>query len=123
MKPSTRCSSNRCPGCRAFPGLQCRAVRVVGTARHAEARCGLSRGSVRLMEISSTLTRQPGVQSALVAMATAINLEMLDTLGFDAPASGPNDMLVAIVATDADALAGALDQLEQELTGAPSLVD
>jgi FdrA protein len=85
--------------------------------RHVEARAGLYRDSVRLMQISSTLSAQPAVRSALVAMATKPNLELLAGMGFAAPGSaGPNDMLVAIATTDDDAMASALDLLEAELS-------
>src|SRR5262249_44557073 len=82
-----------------------------------EARAGLYRDSVRLMQISSALSAQPTVRSALVAMATKPNLELLTGMGFAAPeTAGPNDMLVAISTTDDDAMASALDLLEAELS-------
>jgi FdrA protein len=82
-------------------------------------RPGLYRDSVRLMQISQTLTGLPGVQSCLVAMATGLNLELLAGMGFDEPAgAGPNDMLVALAADDEPALAAALERLEVELVDA-----
>lgn len=87
--------------------------------RHVEARAGLYRDSVRLMQISSALSGQPAVESALVAMATELNLELLHGMGFAVPkGAGANDMLVAIIATDDDAMASALDLLEHELADA-----
>jgi FdrA protein len=86
--------------------------------RHVETRPGLYRDSVQLMQISSALTKRPGISSALVAMATGVNLELLTGMGFDPPArAAPQDMLVALVATDDSAMAQALDALETELAG------
>jgi FdrA protein len=85
--------------------------------RHVEVRRGIYRDSVRLMEISSALTRQPGVSGALIAMATELNLDMLAGMGFDAPdGAGPNDLLVAVSAADEQAITAALAHLERELT-------
>jgi FdrA protein len=70
------------------------------------------------MQISSRLTRHPGVESALVGMATGVNLELLGGMGFDPPAdAAPNDMLVALVTTDTIVLSQALELLETELSG------
>ncbi|MDT5027181.1 MAG: FdrA protein [Micromonosporaceae bacterium] len=70
------------------------------------------------MQISSALTKRPGISSALVAMATGLNLELLTGMGFDPPArAAPQDMLVALIATDDSAMAQALDALETELAG------
>jgi FdrA protein len=71
------------------------------------------------MQISSALAKRPGISSALVAMATGVNLELLAGMGFDPPSrAAPQDMLVALVATDDSAMAQALDALETELAGA-----
>jgi FdrA protein len=71
------------------------------------------------MELSATLAGLPGVESALVAMATSVNLDMLPEMGFARPdAAGPNDLVVALhTAEDADdaAMVAALDRLESEL--------
>lgn len=91
--------------------------------RHLETRSGIYRDSVRLMEISAALATQPGIESALVAMATPVNLELLGALGYDGPASSPNDLLIAIAAADDGALRGALDRLEHELAGPSSTVE
>ena len=91
--------------------------------RHLDIRPGLYRDSVRLMQISSALAARPGVTSALVAMATGVNLEMLSGMGFDPPdGASPNDMLIALVTDDESATAAALDALDAELAsgGAPA---
>jgi FdrA protein len=73
------------------------------------------------MQISAALSTQPAVRSALVAMATRPNLELLAGMGFAVPDSaGPSDMLVAIATTDDDAMASALDLLEAELADSAS---
>ena len=74
--------------------------------RHVEARPGLYRDSVRLMQISSALSGLAGVSAALVAMATGLNLDMLRDMGFDPPVAAPNDMLVALEADRANKTEG-----------------
>lgn len=89
--------------------------------RTVEVRSGAYRDSVGLMQISTQLRTLSGVEAALVAMATELNVELLDSMGFDRPAStSPNDMLVAIEAADDDAVAEALRVLESALVAAPS---
>jgi FdrA protein len=89
--------------------------------RHLEIRPGLYRDSVRLMQISAALADTAGVERALVAMATGLNLDLLPDMGIERPAeASPNDLLVAFVAADGDSLATALERLEQELTARPT---
>ncbi|HLT09256.1 MAG TPA: hypothetical protein VK028_00425 [Micromonosporaceae bacterium] len=86
--------------------------------RHIEVRRGLYRDSVQLMQISAALADRPDVEKALVAMATGVNLDMLAEMGFEPPTdAGPNDMVVALVATDEGGVAAALSQLDEELAG------
>ncbi len=82
--------------------------------RTVEVRRGLYRDSVALMQMSHTVAGLPGVESALIAMATPLNLDLLPGLGF-APEAGtsPDDLLVAICADDDEALASALRRLEE----------
>lgn len=85
--------------------------------RHLELRAGAYHDSVTLMQVSRTVANAPGVNAALVAMATELNLELLTGMGFDAPAgSGPNDLMVALDTTDDAALSQALDLVRSELT-------
>jgi FdrA protein len=68
------------------------------------------------MEVSATLAGLPGVESALVAMGTSVNLDMLPDMGFARPdAAGPNDLVVALLTADDAAMAAALDRLESDL--------
>jgi FdrA protein len=90
------------------------------TARHLELRRGTYRDSVRLMQISQALQGLPGVSGALVAMATGLNLELAAGLGFDPPpGAAPDDLVVAVAATDEASLAAALARLETELHETP----
>ncbi|MGE5131333.1 MAG: FdrA family protein [Gemmatimonadota bacterium] len=63
----------------------------------------------------------PGVQAALVAMATELNLGLLAGLGFTPPAgAGPNDLLIAIRASGPDELAAALATVSAALSARPA---
>ena len=58
-----------------------------------------------------------GVEAALIAMATDLNLGLLAELGFGKPPqAGPNDLLIAVRAKDDAALAG---QCRPRVTGVP----
>lgn len=81
--------------------------------------------SVRLMQASKALQDVPGVADALVAMATELNLSLLDEMGFDmnaAAGAGPNDLLLAVRAEDEEIIAAAHRALDDALThkAAPS---
>lgn len=84
---------------------------------HVELRTGAYADSVTLLQVSRTVQEVPGVQAAQVAMATALNLEVLAQMGFEIPASAsPNDMVVALrLAADGD-LAAALAAVDRALT-------
>ncbi|HEX5995690.1 MAG TPA: hypothetical protein VFY84_11160 [Jiangellales bacterium] len=85
--------------------------------KHLDVRSGVYLDSVRLMQVSRDTAAVDGVSSALVAMATELNLELLAGMGFTAPtAAAPADLLIAIEAADDDALAAALTQVESALT-------
>jgi len=84
------------------------------------ARVELRRGayfdSVSLMQVSRSITDMAGVQAALVAMATPLNLDLLAELEFDAPADAePNDLLIAIRAGDEDTIERAMAEVEHGL--------
>jgi FdrA protein len=89
---------------------------VFGVSRRLEVRPGAYRDSVSLMRVSRRIGEEPGVRSALVAMATDLNLEILAGMGFPAPERAtPNDMVVAIEAADDDALGAAATVLDEIL--------
>ncbi|QBI21929.1 FdrA family protein [Egibacter rhizosphaerae] len=70
------------------------------------------------MVVSQEVARGPGVRTALIAMATPLNLELLEQAGFDAGEAGPNDLVVALAADDADHLAAARTAVDTQLTQA-----
>ena len=82
---------------------------------HIEVRGGAYADSVSLMQVSRRVSDVDGVDAALVAMATELNLEVLQGMGFATPDAGPNDLIVAIRAGDDDAVRAALTELEAAL--------
>ncbi len=54
-----------------------------------EIRPGVYHDSVSLMRVSQALTGRPGVELAIVAMATALNVELARDAGFDVPEATP----------------------------------
>src|SRR5215467_6540160 len=78
---------------------------IVST-EHVEARPGAYADSVTLMQASADVRKADGVEAALIAMATELNLGLLADMGFDPPPqAGPNDLLIAVRASDDAALA------------------
>jgi FdrA protein len=70
---------------------------------HVELRRGAYHDSVSLMQASRAVAATPGVSAAQVAMATELNVDVLRGMGFDVPPeAGPNDLVVALRADDAD---------------------
>lgn len=61
-----------------------------------EVHPGAYHDSVALMEVSAALQRDDAVETALVAMATDLNLSLLVELGFTSPDAGPGDLIVAV---------------------------
>jgi FdrA protein len=89
--------------------------------RHVEARAGAYADSVTLMQITAAAQAVAGVESALVAMATELNIGLLARLGMQPPAgAGQADMLVAIVASDAESLAAGLAAVDRALAARPA---
>ncbi len=75
--------------------------------------------SVRLMQASKALQDVPGVTDALVAMATELNLSLLEDMGFDmasASGAGPNDLLLAVRAESEEVIAASHRVLDDALT-------
>ena len=72
--------------------------------------------SVRLMQVSRTVSALPGVTGVIVAMATPLNLELAANMGLapDGDAS-PEQLLIAVRAEDDDALAAAVAAVETAL--------
>jgi FdrA protein len=87
------------------------------TFTHVELRRGAYADSVTLLQVSRTVASTAGVEAAQVAMATALNLDVLGQMGFDIPAeASANDMVVALHLADAEALDAALGAVDAALT-------
>ncbi|WP_030914565.1 FdrA family protein [Streptosporangium amethystogenes] len=80
-------------------------------------RTGVYHDSVSLMRVSRTASALPGVEVAVVAMATELNLGIAAELGFDLPKAGPADLLIALRGGGADTLEAALAELDGLLAG------
>jgi FdrA protein len=90
------------------------------SSRYLEVRRGIYRDSVRLMQISKAVGGVAGVQGALIAMATELNLDLATGMGFERPADvTPNDLMVALAADSDTVLADALARLTAEMDAAP----
>ncbi len=102
---------------------------VVGTGRtHVEVRPGSYHDSVTLLQVSTRLGALPDVVAAQVAMATPLNLDVLSSMGFELPATVPDDLVVAVrvsdLADDPDGvLATVLADLEDALRRRESRTD
>jgi FdrA protein len=90
-------------------------------SRLVEVRRGAYQDSVSLMQVSQELQQRPDVTSALIAMATELNLGLLADMAFDQPAdASPNDLVVAIDAVDDSALQAAVAALDEALSRRPA---
>jgi FdrA protein len=85
---------------------------------HLEVRSGAYADSVSLMQVSRRVSDVDGVDAALAAMATALNLEVLEGMGFASPDAGPNDLVLAIRASDDEVVAAAVAEFEAALAAA-----
>jgi FdrA protein len=93
-------------------------VRV--SAEQVQVRPGAYADSVTLMRVSALAEAAGGVRSAMVAMATDVNLAQLAALGMTPPAgASQHDLFVAISAQDAGSLAAALEIVDAALAGGP----
>jgi FdrA protein len=88
------------------------------TAEHVEARPGAYADSVTLMRVSADARRADGVQAALIAMATELNLDLLLAMGFRRPPVVQADhLLIAVRASDDTTLSSALAAVDAALSG------
>ena len=83
--------------------------------RHIEVRRGSYVDSVALMQVSKRVSALDGVASALVAMGTDLNLELLAGMGFEVPPASPNEMVVAVEAGPEEAVAAAVAEVDVAL--------
>ncbi|RCG30681.1 FdrA family protein [Sphaerisporangium album] len=66
------------------------------------------------MRVSQALSSRPGVDVAVVAMATELNVGLARDAGFAVPPAGPSDLLVAIRAGSSAALGEAAEELKRQ---------
>ena len=85
---------------------------------HVEVRTGAYADSVTLLQVSRSVGTEPGVDAAMVAMATPLNLDLLAGMGFEPPQAGPNDMVVAVRIAPGGELDAALAAVDRALTDA-----
>jgi len=85
------------------------------TVEHVEIRPGAYADSVALLQVSRDVAATPGVVAAQVAMATPLNVEVLEGMGFTVPPSSANDMVVALRLDDGAALPAALAAVDGAL--------
>ncbi|GAA1309147.1 protein FdrA [Planotetraspora silvatica] len=81
-----------------------------------EVRAGVYHDSVSLMRVSQALAARAGVEVAVVAMATELNVDLARDLGFAVPAATGGDLLVAIRASGDARLEEASAELDRQLT-------
>ncbi len=90
-----------------------------------QTRTGAYVDSVTLMQVSKRVASLSGVRAALVAMATDLNLELAEGMGFEVPAGlAANQMLVALDAESDDAITAGLGEVDAALaeSGRPGAV-
>ena len=84
---------------------------------HVELRGGAYADSVTLLQVSRRVQDLPGVVTAQVAMATPLNLEVLERMGFAIPADATvNHLVVAVRLADDDALDDVRAEVDRALT-------
>lgn len=82
---------------------------------HIEVRRGEYHDSVTLLLVGRALAAVPGVTRTLVAMGTDLNLSLLADLGYQPPAAGPADLIVAFACPDSGTEAAARSALAEAL--------
>jgi FdrA protein len=97
---------------------------------HVELRSGTYADSVTLLQVSREVQQLPGVRTAQVAMATPLNVEVLERMGFTLPAEATvNHLVVALRlddedrdgdGVDVDAVRAEVDRVLAESRRAPS---
>ena len=93
--------------------------------QHVEVRRGQYHDSVTLLAVSRTVAAVDGVDAAQVAMATPLNVDVLEAMGFELPETSPEDLVVAVRFADgADpdevlprALAAVAEELSRKSSG------
>ena len=84
---------------------------------HVELRTGAYADSVTLLQVSRQVQQLPGVVTAQVAMATPLNVEVLERMGFTIPGDATvNHLVVAVRLDDANGLDGVRAEVDRALT-------
>jgi FdrA protein len=86
-------------------------------------RAGAYHDSVTLMLIARDVSGAEGVRSAVVVMATPLNLSLVDQQGFDVPDADeltPNDLVIAVRALGREASLRALAVIDERLSARPA---
>jgi FdrA protein len=83
---------------------------------HIEVRSGAYRDSVSLMEVSRAVGQVMGVEDAVVAMGTPLNVDLMRELGFVLENANPNDLIIAIRATTNEAIEAGLAAMAAEFS-------
>lgn len=81
--------------------------------KRIEIKPGFYRDSVSLMQVSQRAG--VGVDGALVAMATPLNIELAEQMGFTLPTTSANDLIIAIDAPNEESLTRAFAVVEEVL--------
>lgn len=91
-------------------------------SEHVEIRSGVYRDSVALLQVSKQVASVEGVEAAIIAMATELNLDLARQMGFTVlDTAAPADLLIAIRCGD-DVLDMALAQMEGAMASSPAVV-
>jgi FdrA protein len=84
---------------------------------HVELRTGAYADSVTLLQVSRQVQQLPAVTTAQVAMATPLNVEVLERMGFAIPDDATvNHLVVAVRLEDAEALDDVLVEVDRALS-------
>jgi FdrA protein len=87
------------------------------TTDHVELRAGAYADSVTLLQVSRQVQLLPGVVTAQVAMATPLNVEVLQRMGFTIPGDATvNHLVVAVRLDDAGGLEDVRAEVDRALT-------
>ena len=87
---------------------------------HVECRHGQYYDSVTLMQASRSVAGTDGVNEALIAMATPLNVELAQGLGFAVPPTVPAQLLIAVRAEDQAGVDAAIATLTAALSPRPA---
>lgn len=82
---------------------------------HIEVRKGAYADSVALLQVSRDVAATDGVQAAQVAMATPLNLDILETMGFEIPETSVDDMIISLRVDSRDQIASAIAAVDTAL--------